>query len=56
MLAAETTGHKDIGKSSASRALEDSRRALAAQLKMGNRYILFHMPIIGGNRGHVSTE
>jgi [protein-PII] uridylyltransferase len=35
MLAAETTGHKDIEKTPASRTLEDSRRALAEKFQNG---------------------
>ncbi|MCD6293712.1 MAG: [protein-PII] uridylyltransferase [Deltaproteobacteria bacterium] len=35
MLAAKTTGNKDIAKTSASRVLEDSRRALSAQFENG---------------------
>lgn len=39
MLSVETTGDKDIAKTSASRALEDSRRTLTAQFENGKSHL-----------------
>ena len=41
MLAAETTRHKDIEKTPASKALEDSRRALTVQFENGKSLHFF---------------
>ncbi len=41
MLAVETTGDKDIAKTSASRVLEDSRRAMTTQFENGKSHLSF---------------